>query len=111
MAACNCHEKNCHSNKKGHFTNEAAIFKALAHPSRLLMLDALREGKRCVCELQEIVGSDISTVSKHLKILKDSQIVQIEKEGNFIYYHLMMPCVLDFLDCVSKERGCSCSSG
>ena len=52
----------------------AKILKALGHPSRLKMVESLFEGERCVCELQAIVGSDISTVSKHLSILKDAGI-------------------------------------
>lgn len=110
MAGCNC-GGNCGCGEKKDYEDQAKVFKALAHPSRLLMLDALRDGKRCVCELQELVGSDVSTVSKHLKILKECNVVDIEKEGNFIYYHLKMPCVLEFLDCITEEKGCTCSHG
>jgi DNA-binding transcriptional ArsR family regulator len=48
----------------------AQVFKALAHPSRLLIVDELMQSERCVCELTELVGSDMSTVSKHLSVLK-----------------------------------------
>ncbi len=44
------------------------VMKALAHPSRLLMVDALAAGELCVCDLQELVGGDMSTVSKHLSL-------------------------------------------
>ena len=95
----------------GSYDQEAGIFKALGHPSRLKMIMALVEGRKCVCELQELVGSDISTVSRHLGVLKDKGIVSFEKEGNYYYYRLLMTCVIDFVKCISKDRGCQCSDG
>jgi DNA-binding transcriptional ArsR family regulator len=87
----------------------AAVFKALAHPSRLLMVDELSRGERCVCELTELVGSDISTVSKHLSVLKRAGIVQDDRRGLQVFYRLRCPCILRFLDCIEavieeKER-------
>ena len=78
----------------------AGIIKALAHPSRLMMIDALSDGERCVCELREIVGSDMSTVSKHLSVLKNAGIVACRKEGLQVYYRLRVPCILNFFGCV-----------
>jgi len=78
----------------------AKIFKALGHPSRLKMVESLFDGERCVCELQVVVGSDISTVSKHLNILKEAGILQDERRGTNIYYSLRLKCVANFLGCV-----------
>ncbi|MGA2225066.1 MAG: metalloregulator ArsR/SmtB family transcription factor [Syntrophobacteraceae bacterium] len=83
----------------------AKIFKALGHPSRLKMVESLFAGERCVCELQAIVGSDISTVSKHLNILKEAGILQDERRGTNIYYSLRMKCVANFLNCVEDFVG------
>ena len=83
----------------------AKIFKALGHPSRLKMVESLFEGERCVCELQALVGSDISTVSKHLNILKEAGILQDERRGTNIYYSLKMMCVANFLSCVEDFVG------
>ncbi len=83
----------------------AKIFKALGHPSRLKMVECLFDGERCVCELQAIVGSDISTVSKHLNILKEAGILQDERRGTNIYYSLRMKCVANFLTCVEDFVG------
>ncbi len=83
----------------------AKIFKALGHPSRLKMVESLFAGERCVCELQAIVGSDISTVSKHLNILKEAGILQDERRGTSIYYSLRMKCVANFLSCVEDFVG------
>ena len=81
------------------------IFKALGHPSRLKMVESLFEGERCVCELQAMVGSDISTVSKHLNILKEAGILQDERRGTNIYYSLRMKCIASFLGCVEDFVG------
>jgi len=83
-------------------TNRAKVFKALGHPSRLLMVEALGEGEKCVCELRELVGSDISTISKHLSVLKEAGVVQDERRGTSIYYSLRMCCVSSFLTCVRR---------
>ena len=83
----------------------AKIFKALGHPSRLKMVESLFAGERCVCEIQAMVGSDISTVSKHLNILKEAGILQDERRGTNIYYSLRMKCVANFLSCVEELVG------
>lgn len=61
------------------------IFKALGHPSRILMVDVLLQGERCACELRELVGADMSTVSKHLSVLKEAGIVQDGKRGTSVH--------------------------
>ena len=76
------------------------IIKALAHPTRLFMVDELSKGQRCVCELTAMVGADVSTISKHLSVLKAAGIVSDEKRGNQVFYSLRVPCVLRFFDCV-----------
>ena len=80
----------------------AEIFKALGHPARLSMIVALGRGARCVCELQELVGSDISTVSKHLTVLRSAGLVDSDKRGKQVFYSLRLPCTLGFLDCVDR---------
>jgi DNA-binding transcriptional ArsR family regulator len=67
----------------------AAVFKALGHPSRLLMVEALRDRERCVSELTGLVGADVSTVSKHLALMKATGLVASEKRGLHIYYRLL----------------------
>jgi ArsR family transcriptional regulator len=80
----------------------ARVIKALAHPARLLIVDELKRGPLCVCELRELVGSDMSTVSKHLSVLKNAGIVEDEKRGVQVYYRLRCPCVTDFFECAEK---------
>ena len=84
------------------------IFKALGHPARLAMVVALGQGERCVCELQDVVGSDMSTVSKHLTVLRHAGLVEADRRGKQMFYSLRLRCTLGFLDCVDKalkERG------
>ena len=80
----------------------ARVVKAMAHASRLMMVEELSRGERCVAELTELVGADISTVSKHLSILKASGLVEDRKQGLQVYYRLKTPCALSFFDCVEK---------
>jgi len=84
------------------FEAMATIIKAMAHPTRLLIIDALSRKEHCVCELTEMVGADTSTVSKHLSILKNAGIVSDEKRNQMVFYDLSMLCVLNFLNCVES---------
>ncbi len=78
----------------------ARIVKALAHPTRLFIVDELAKGERCVCELTEMIGADTSTVSKHLTVLKSAGIVQDQKRGLMVYYTLRVPCIVNLFGCV-----------
>ncbi len=78
----------------------AGILKALAHPTRLYIVDELSKGERCVCELHGGVGADLSTVSKHLSVLKNAGVVEDEKRGLQVYYRLCCPCITNFFGCI-----------
>jgi DNA-binding transcriptional ArsR family regulator len=86
--------------ERAHLERRAKIIKAMAHPSRLLMLEALADGERCVCDLQKLVGADISTVSKHLSLMKAAGLVEDRKEGLWVHYRLRVPCILQFMSCI-----------
>ena len=81
------------------YQTRARILKALAHPSRLFIVDQLAEGERCVCELTEMIGADKSTVSKHLSVLKDAGLVDDEKRGLQVYYTLRVR-VTNLFSCI-----------
>jgi ArsR family transcriptional regulator len=89
---------------RARYEAKARMMKALAHPTRLFIVDELSKGERCVCELRDMVGADISTVSKHLALLKAEGIVADDKRGLQVFYRLEIPCVLDFFDCVQKVQ-------
>ncbi len=98
--------------KRAKYEARARIIKAMAHPTRLFIVDQLaHDEQRCVCELTEMVGADMSTVSRHLATLKEAGIVEDERRGTQIHYRLRVKCVLNFFDCVetvlernAKER-------
>ena len=81
---------------------QAEIMKALAHPTRVFIAQELGRGERCVCELTEMVGADMSTISKHLSIMKNAGIVESDKRGTSIFYTLKMTCVLNFFVCANQ---------
>jgi ArsR family transcriptional regulator len=78
----------------------AKIIKAMAHPSRLFIIEELNKKERCVNELTDMIGADASTVSKHLSVLKNAGLVSDEKRGNSIFYSLRCHCIMDFIGCV-----------
>ena len=80
----------------------ANILKALAHPTRLFIVEQLADGERCVCKLQEMIGSDMSTVSKHLSVLKGVGLIADDRRGNQVFYTLKAPCILSVFDCVEQ---------
>jgi len=88
--------------KQALYEARARIIKAMAHPTRLFIVEELSHKKICVCELTEMIGADVSTVSKHLSVLKSAGIVSDEKRGTQVYYNLRMPCVLNFFTCVES---------
>jgi ArsR family transcriptional regulator len=86
---------------------QARILKALANESRLKIVERLSRGECSAGELAGVVGSDRTTVSKHLAILRAHGIVLDRRQGNLVIYKLMTPCVVNFFACamqVLKER-------
>ncbi len=78
------------------------IIKAMAHPTRLFIVEELEKKEKCVNELTEMIGADMSTVSKHLSVLKNAGLIGDRKAGTNIYYYLKTPCILGFLGCVEE---------
>lgn len=90
------------------YETRARIVKALAHPTRMFIVEELsRAGERCVCELTAMIGADISTVSKHLSVLKNAGILADDKRGNQVYYRLRVPCILEFFRCIESVLECN----
>ena len=83
----------------------AAIFKALGSPVRLRLVERLAEGEQCVCVLHADCGAgmDLSTISNHLAVLRNSGVVCSEKRGKNIYYHLACPCLVTVLRCLRRQ--------
>lgn len=79
-----------------------AIIKALAHPTRLQIAEALLDGPLCVSDLHALTEYDLSTVSKHLNLMRQAGWICCEKKGLQVFYELACPCFNDFLRCVDS---------
>lgn len=82
------------------FRRRAEVFKALSNANRLLILDALSRGERCVAELTERAGLDMSTVSNHLAVLRNVGLVRDDRRGTHVFYRLSHPCVTNLFCCM-----------
>ena len=82
------------------FEKQAEIAKAIAHPLRIAIVDFLKDGEQCVCDIAEHVGSERSNVSRHLSVMVNASILEYRKEGLKVIYTLKTPCILDFFSCV-----------
>jgi ArsR family transcriptional regulator, arsenate/arsenite/antimonite-responsive transcriptional repressor len=80
----------------------ASLLKSLAHPARLLIIEMLEASPRCAGELTQAIGSDKTTVSKHLAVLKRAGLVKDRKRGTFSEYSLACGCVTRFIDCIES---------
>jgi ArsR family transcriptional regulator len=67
---------------------KSELFKALAHPTRIRILELLRQGERSVTELQVALAAEGSTVSQQLAVLRTRDLVATRKDGNLIYYRI-----------------------
>ena len=97
--------KTCKTTKRktpADFRKASDVFKALSNPNRLLIVDALSHGERCVADLTECVGLDMSTVSNHLAVLRNVGLVKDKRCGTQVFYSLRNPCVLNIFCCLDE---------
>ena len=93
------------------YKNQARILKALAHPTRLFIVDELARGERSVRELTDMIGVEMPTVSRHLSVLRNAGILADDKRGLQVFYRLRVPCVLNFFKCVEAVQRNKCKPG
>lgn len=77
---------------------KSELFKALAHPTRIQILDLLKDGELCVCEIYEDLELNQSNISQHLKVLKDQDLVTSRKEGVKVLYQIKDDKAWEILD-------------
>ena len=82
------------------YEKQADIAKAIAHPVRVAVLEFVKGGEQCVCDIAEAVGTERSNLSKHLSVMVNAGVLQSRKEGLKVMYRIKTPCVLKFLDCL-----------
>jgi len=83
------------------FEKQAEIAKAVAHPLRIAVVNFLKDGEQCVCDIAEHVGAERSNVSRHLSVMVNAGVLEYRKEGLKVIYRLKCVCILDFFSCVT----------
>jgi DNA-binding transcriptional ArsR family regulator len=83
------------------FEKQAEIVKAITHPIRIAIVDFLKDGEQCVCNIAEHIGSEQSNVSRHLSVMVSSGVLEHRKVGLKVIYWLKCPCILDFFSCIT----------
>ena len=78
-----------------------AVFKALSNEHRIRILEALRDGELCACEIQVVLDAPQSTVASHLRELRDAGLVNTRRQGKWTYYRIGDTAVLQLLDIAS----------
>ena len=84
------------------FERQAEIAKAVAHPLRMAVIDFLKDGEKCVCDIARHIGSERSNVSRHLAVMVRAGVLGCRKDGLKVFYSLKTPCVAEFLSCVVR---------
>ena len=91
---------------------KAEVIAAAGHPIRLAIIEYLKDGEQCVCDIAEHVEAQRSNVSRHLSVLLKAGVVGQRKDGLRMMYALRTPCVLNFMNCVEgvlRERATEAS--
>lgn len=82
---------------------QAQVIAALAHPIRVAIVDLLKDGEVCVCNIAERIGAERSNTSRHLAIMLKAGVLRTRKDGLQVFYSLRTPCVVNFLNCATKS--------
>jgi ArsR family transcriptional regulator len=88
-----------------------ALFHALSDETRLALLDRLKEGEQCVCELTDAMNAAQSRLSFHLKVLKDAGLVEDRREGRWMYYSLSAQAIEELEELVNALKKAAKSAG
>lgn len=80
---------------------KADLIAAMGHPIRLAVLEFLRDGEQCVCDITAHVEAERSNVSRHLAVMLKAGLLEYRKDGLKMMYSLRTPCILKFLSCVT----------
>lgn len=87
------------------YSPQTDLLKAISHPTRLAVLEILRDGEQCVCHMEAMLGIRQSSISQQLMVLRKAEVVEVRRDSNNMYYRVVLPGVLDVLDAVYKTVG------
>jgi DNA-binding transcriptional ArsR family regulator len=85
----------------------AKVFKALMHPTRLAILEILRDGEQCVCHIEAVLGCRQAYISQHLMVLREAGLVEDQRDGARIFYRVVKQEVFDLVDYANQLSGTS----
>jgi len=84
------------------FKKQAEIVKAIAQPYRIAILDFLKDGEQCVCDIAKYIGAERSNVSRHLSVMVSAGVLEYRKDGLKVMYKLKAPCIMGFFECITN---------
>ena len=84
---------------------QAELLKAIAHPTRLAVLEILRDGEQCVCHMGAMLNLRQASISQQLMILREAGLVDVRRDGLNMYYRVVKPALFDILDAVYAATG------
>jgi DNA-binding transcriptional ArsR family regulator len=87
------------------YDTQSDFLKAISHPTRLAILDILREGEQCVCHLEAMLDSRQAYISQQLMVLKQAELVDSRRDGLNLYYRVVKPEVFAILDALRSVTG------
>jgi len=87
------------------YQTQAQLFKVLMHPTRLAILDVLRDGEQCVCHMEAMFGLRQAHISQHLMVLRDAGLVTDRRNGWNIFYRVVTPEIYQVIDAASAYSG------
>ena len=87
------------------YENQSDFLKAISHPTRLAILDILRDGEQCVCHMEATLSLRQAYISQQLMILKDAGLVEARRDGLNLYYRVIKPEIFKLLDTLITVTG------
>ncbi len=87
------------------YKKQTDLLKIIAHPTRLAVLDILRDGEQCVCHMEAMLGLRQASISQQLMILRQSGLVEFRRDGLNMYYRVVKPEIFSVLDAANSASG------
>jgi ArsR family transcriptional regulator, arsenate/arsenite/antimonite-responsive transcriptional repressor len=83
---------------------KAELLKALAHPTRLAIVQELVNGPKCVTDIQELLDAPQSNISQHLTVLRSYRIVNYHEDGKLRCYYVTRPALAELIECFLRTE-------
>jgi ArsR family transcriptional regulator len=84
---------------------QTELLKTISHPTRLAVLDILRDGEQCVCHIEAMLNLRQAYISQQLMVLREAGLVEVRRDGLNIYYRVIKPEIFAILDAINSAAG------